>query len=549
MAKDLKHKKRERVAMSNGKDDGNGADRVVGRTYADAVVEVVHLLGKLAPAVILMVVAIGAFYIAQSQYQEQLQTATTQLVSTYQAIGDVSTKHIENLKSSLEVHEQVTKSIEAEKDKLLKAKEELKAAIKQREIEEAKIVQANKDYEELNQKLAAAGADVRKLTTEISKLKKDNSILISRNKKLEEKIKELVDSIESGESNISTKGIIDSLSTKTSDEIADLLMDYRFNYGKYDPKKFIRKMVSVEASIVDKAINKIKDNFNFIGKVISNEDDYGYYVIAEEDVDKYNGMLLIEIDDGKVSDVKVGNNLFLGRSFSPTDLSEKLYGLMFLSDNDYETELIDIKNYTKDKWNISEIFTYLFKENETDFFVIKSNDKRLEILSISQLSNKIKELGVKLEETEEVSRLISMSKLKDNFDARNLLDAGFDKIPVEPRNSLMLLLNASVQLNYKEARKYLDEGLGDALIGKIGAMVLAPDFQVFLPLLLNQNYQMMQEIGYDKRMDELLLVAEVGSQRRFSPPDRYELKLVKNNNGQWILETFQKQSVISNPKQ
>jgi len=192
--------------MANDTADTPPSHEPVGRTYADAVVEVVRLLGKLAPVVILMVVAIGAFYVAQSQYQEQLKTATTQLVETYKAIGDVSTKHIANLKGSLEVHQQVTKSIEQERLKLQGAKDELATARSERELEEAKTRQAVQDFQSMEKKLFAAGSKVDVLKKKIQELQKKNTLATARNTKLNADLQRLISAIES--SDLAEKNII-----------------------------------------------------------------------------------------------------------------------------------------------------------------------------------------------------------------------------------------------------------------------------------------------------------------------------------------------------
>ena len=123
-----------------------------------------HALGKAAPFLILTLVIVATFYVSQEQSREQVESANKQLVDTYKAIGQLGTDQLKNLRESLSLHTEITKSVSAERSALQTIKNELKEAKLQRDLEDEQRSRAVGEYNDLASKLKKADGDNIKLT-------------------------------------------------------------------------------------------------------------------------------------------------------------------------------------------------------------------------------------------------------------------------------------------------------------------------------------------------------------------------------------------------
>jgi tetratricopeptide (TPR) repeat protein len=173
---------------SNKSVDQVAHDGGAGHTQWDAVIEIVRLLGRAAPYILILSASVFAVYKyielsqqivtaerkaqseAQKIYQDQLANANERLIKTYTAMGEISGTQINNLKDMFALHAQTTGRIQ----KLQESEEALRREVEQQrtklEEQESQLKDTEAKKQELGDELKALEANLDSATATLGAL-------------------------------------------------------------------------------------------------------------------------------------------------------------------------------------------------------------------------------------------------------------------------------------------------------------------------------------------------------------------------------------------
>jgi len=486
----------------------------VGRTTADAAVDIIALLWKQAPWLVVVAGAVYAIMLfqdqsreadakiqeanehAQEQYEKSLVDTRQALLEAYTQISAVSKQQIDNMRELLQAQDEVTAKLAAQRKEQEELQADLReqkeqAAAAQEEIRDAEVRKAamQKDLEDRLKTLTSKAEDLGKLEKEL----KDRTAELDRNSK---QLSERADSIDSLKASLST--LVDAILSEESGGAesavapmelaqqmrAEILQDPKVVLAAYAQsqtdatRSALRNLVGAQRKTLE-AIAHEGGGFDYWTTAREREGDSGVvFVAARQATDGYDPLLWMRIVNDRVVEVDAYDRLVALRLPDLYDWNREVVSI-----------LVPVQKRTAEhpmkkgdqKWSVLDSLAVDFDNPVLE--TIHGDNKDVDFLTPEQLQAHYPEAYqtfiVEGYPDEQPRAGLAMLERAAAFKAASM--AGMDqKMPAELRAAMTRLFDACIGHDMETATNLLDYSIDSETIGKIGATLLRPRVRLSL---------------------------------------------------------------------
>ena len=479
----------------------------VGRTWADATVDLARLLGSLAPIAIVVAGALFALYMFREQAdrsqkdlreaREQvsklneterqaaskaLQDSYGELRQTYQAMGTLSEHQIGNVKKLLELHGEVATSTEAQRDRLRKLDEDATRQMKQAEEARAGAAKAKdeaqqavvrkqeieRDAGDLDRKVAALRAQHAELQQKLKREQEKVGGAVGDIGRLREQLDRLAGSVVQGpadEAKSLATGILAELREPTQ-----VLGAYAASRDK-SAAADLKRLVGLSAASFEERVRQVVGYAVWLKALDKSAAVQGYLGVVRQREAEDEGAVVLEVNAGNISDISV-LDVVLALAATDVDNWQKKQ-TYHLSITDGRVEEGAIRDGAGSEWSYQ-----LLVEPGERVEVVSGTEHSHRVMTPEEFAQQHRSVYDRFKQgKDQASLALRMEGRAQGFDAARAM-GNLAAVQLGPlHDALVALANAAVRREPK-SRDFLAEGAGIDLPGRLAALALRDDFRV-----------------------------------------------------------------------
>ena len=524
-----------------------------GRTAWDAIVDVLGMLGRYTPWIIIFAGGCYGFYKfrelqqhaqkdAQDAAQSQIDQAHKDLRDTYEQIGKMHQQQLEGLSSMLSLNQKTTESTkqqqtelnalrdeakkiqgEAEEAKkaVAKAKSDALAAEKekadaqrQREEEDSKHGKRAREFADKEKELARQEAAVKQRSAHITELRDKLSILARH-------------MVDSKDPSIATLGR--DIQKESSLEAEKLLAAYSKQPGTKTAEP-LQELVGASEETLEAMLPKGLGFAFWQRYSMKDGTDTAYLGVVRQTADTDEGVVSLTMTGKKVENVDVFPLIVSVALWAPGDWNKSIaYNLYLRPDGEVGIDPFDIQ---RDFWTVPDIYTEYHSEGppkkifgvEKPLYFMKLEDfkKRTDIFKAARTSDR-----------EGFSNMVAMLENEKTFDATKIAQPYAEQMPKGMRETFVQLLTESVKrAKVKSVEIASPSNLKPEVHGLIAAAALKPDFRI-------EEVELTPALSASSTKKEIYFIR--CAYRPVDEPIKHaRLTFVREgSNGKWMLQNFE----------
>jgi hypothetical protein len=481
---------------------------VTGRTVWDAVVEIAKTLGTMVPLILIAGGVIFAFYKFQElsqaaqkdvqsarneasrQFQAELEAANKALRETYSQMGHLSKQQIENVQSSLGLHNDVLKNTEVQRGNLMKYQEEAKKEMDNAEKARKEVQIAQENAAAQRKQAEDTKAELQKLSIRAVQLKEEQKTLEVRLKEQKQKVEGRIDEIEE------LKKKLLQLATLILDNSAESLTTAKAILNDYENPQIslaeharrpnietfnsLKRLIGIDESTLKDILMKEKKYQILIKGKEKRSSDVIYICVINQDEYLYRDILLFIVIKDRVSEIKMANNIIAIFDYDWNNWYEKKSYLIVNDieknvNNDFEIYQYENK-FQRKTWTLMSALESM--EEDSIVEILFGEEVQRIYLNLEGFAKKYPALYDQMAESHQ-GMLLRMDARAKKFNISTMKDAGLERIPAGLREQFAKLLHFAVQHDLNGASNLLAPSLqGEKVLGTVAAWTLRDGFQI-----------------------------------------------------------------------
>jgi predicted nucleic acid-binding Zn-ribbon protein len=484
-------------------------ESVVGRTTADATVDIFRLLWTSAPWLLIVAGAVFAMYMfreqsresddkvreamqkAQEQYEKSLIDTRQALLEAYTQIGAVNKQQIENVRELLTAQDEVTKKLNdqrAQLDKLEESLREQQAQVEQAQVEadsakarrdalQNEIASIQRQVEENRTKLAALAHELEGKKAGLSQGAANIDTMRNELQKLASTLIREADAQTRPDESL---GIAHRVLTEVLQDLGEILRAFAESQTD-STRSALGSLIGVDETRLTELLRgghgyDFWIRLNFPADATTTSPASAHFIGADQSESADAPVVIIETDKGRVVSV---DSLSAGFAVRMPDDAEWDRAIGVVIDSGYGSAETFPLRADQATWSIAADVVPMLGGVTAE--ILFGKEKPLELLTIDSFQERYPEDFRILTEGKQASSgpalSIQMYLNAKGFDAARL--EGVDRIgPPELRHALLQLIDASVKGERDKAIGLLDGAVDRGVVGRLAAAALRPHFSI-----------------------------------------------------------------------
>ena len=464
------------------------------QSWAGALVALAKMFGPYAPwAIIAVLLFFGAYKFTEQQqeaqkaarvvFQNELNQAHADLLSTYQQIGTMHKQQLENIASMLTVHERTSASTaqlheQAERER--KALEDARAeSARQTALADEARKIADSATKAASDQMSKATLSRKELAAKQNELDRKDQEVSQRAAKigdLSQKLIELAKRVESITTDSQTIELARSILRQYSTDPKKLLIDFS-RAPSITTATSLKNLIGLDAQTIETALREGLGFAFWNAYALRSSNETVHVGVSSQTPDTDEGIVAITISKTKLSNIKVLSLLSCVKTSDPRDWNQVVaYGLAQNREKAQEATIFRFQP-KGDTWILLHTSSDELGAPTTTIF---GQEKPLAFIEADQLQKRYPELyKIALDDKfSDFADAMAMAANATKFDANKIANGLPKEVSKELRQAFIGILSQAVKHEAPLNQLAKASTLRSPIFGKIAATALKPDFRV-----------------------------------------------------------------------